>query len=575
MNISQYQMLVQLLILYAAVVLNSNALSVSASLDHRDRSSFAHRVGSCAFKDDPTPSRNDQTTRAAALVRSAVAFSQAIRDDRLPLDEIRGVPQDMLQYWWLFGVARVPGDDGGRIRMDPDARHIVVMCRGQMYRLDVMEEGSNWIIEEHDLSLALKSIVVAARWVPAQDASRTAVGLLTTENQKVWSHCRKALAHEGLRNGPNLGIVDSSLFVLCLDDTSPQSAPEVCRNMICGSSETENGIQVGSCLNRWYDKLAIMVCKNGAAGMNFEHTCTDGSVDIRMACDIYKGSISEEPKPLTNGTDPSTSHTRATTNSDGPLPTKLQKLEWDIPSSISTAIRLAESRLVDRINQHQLSTLDFKTYGKTFITSKGFSPDAFFQMILQAAYYAAYGQIKSGFEPVLMRHYLHGRTDVARTTTQEAVTFAKLFNSESATAEQKIQALRAATEKHVALSKTCTKGESHHRHLYVLQQIWKRRRAVIEAQQLPSLPYIEANTIFTDPGWQALNTTILMGSNVENSELAYAGFGPAAMEGFTVVYFIRREEICMCVTSRNGEAFAFTECVERTLKEVGGLLKGL
>jgi hypothetical protein len=33
------------------------------------------------------------------------------------------------------------------------------------------------------------------------------------------------------------------------------------------------------------------------------------------------------------------------------------------------------------------------------------------------------------------------------------------------------------------------------------------------------------------PGWTQLGTTILMGSNVKNPSLAYAGFGPAANDG--------------------------------------------
>ena len=535
----------------------------------------------CAFKPDPTPSQNAQIPRATALVRSAVSFSQAIREDRLPLDEMRGVPQCMNQYWWLFGVARVPSDDGGRIRMDADARHIIVMCRGLMYFLDVMEEGTNRILDAEELSKALKSILGDARNVPVENASSKTVGLLTTENQKTWSRCRTRLVHEGLRNGRNFALVDSSLFVLCLDDNSPEGPEEVCRNMICGTNDTEKGVQVGTCLNRWYDKLAIIVCRNGAAGMNFEHTCTDGSVDIGMACEIYKGSIKQTGKSanaedahLQNGIVPLTNGNNKVSIS----PTKARKLDWDVPVEITTALQTANDRLVQRIKQHQLSTLDFHHYGSTFIKSSRFSPDAFFQMVLQAAYRTLHPQLVSGFEPVLMRQYLHGRTDVARITTPEAAASAQVFSDERASAPEKIEAMRKAAEAHVRLFKECARGGSHHRHLYVLQQMWKRKQALLihpRGGEAKADSADESDTIFTDPGWGKLGTTVLMGSNIENPYLAYAGFGPPSAEGFTVVYAIRSDHIALTVCSRNGEAGRLSEAIEKTFMDVKNMIDGV
>ena len=434
----------------------------------------------------------------------------------------------MNQYWWLFGVARVPEDDGGRIRLDADAKHIVVLCRGQIYRLDVLGED-NRIIDELDLATSLQSILNDAHRISSEEASQTAVGLLTTENQKFWSRCRKALVHEGLKNGSNLGSIDSSLFALCLDDSNPEAEADMCKNMICGTNIAEAGVQIGTCLNRWYDKLAIIVCSNGAAGMNFEHTCSDGSVDIRMACDIYKGSISPSEKGTGTSNGPPLDPTHKLQNGSSKncvSPFKCQKLEWDIPPEISEALRIAEERLIERIERHQLETLDIKDYGSTFIKSAGFSPDAFFQMALQAAYCSTYKQIRSGFEPDVTRQYLHGRTDVARTTTAEAAAFARIFSDEKASTNEKIEAMRRAAEAHVALSKSCAKGNSHHRHLYVLHQLWKRRRAFLEAAALGPPPSVNGhddgqkdtsdNTIFTDPGWSRLGTTILLGSNVDN-----------------------------------------------------------
>ncbi|KAI9791592.1 MAG: hypothetical protein M1816_003678 [Peltula sp. TS41687] len=536
-------------------------------------------------RDDPNPSRNDQITRATALVRSTLTFAQAIHKDQLPPDEVRGSALDMHQYWWLFGVARVPGEDGGRIRHDPDSRHIIVLCRGQFFRLDVLDESMSQIISEEDLSQNLKSILDDAYSVPVHETSKTAIGLFTTENQKVWSHCRTALIHEGLQNGRNFGTIDSSLFALCLDDNSPETSSEICKNMICGTNIVEKDSQVGTCMNRWYDKLAIIVCRNGKAGMNFEHTCTDGSVDIRMACDIYMGSISQ-PKEAVNGVSQSpTNSASASQKTPAGLKstvTKPRKLCWDVNSEIQAALRLAETRLIDRIQRHQLETLNFSDYGKSFMTSMGFSPDAYFQMALHAAYYSVYGHVGNGFEPVQMRQYKHGRTDVVRTTTLEATEFAQSFCNREVDAAHTIETMRQAANKQVAQSKRCAAGGGHHRHLFVLHQLWKKRRALLQASGLDRLAsdgHINGlqsqsePTIFTDPGWSCLGTTTLMGSNVENPCLAYAGFGPPSDDGFTVCYFMRRDLIVMSVCSRNGQAKRFINAIEKTLVEIRTLLE--
>lgn len=48
------------------------------------------------LEDDPTPARNNQVTRAASLVASALAFVRALRMEELPPDKIRGTPLCMV-----------------------------------------------------------------------------------------------------------------------------------------------------------------------------------------------------------------------------------------------------------------------------------------------------------------------------------------------------------------------------------------------------------------------------------------------------------------------------------------------
>ena len=69
---------------------------------------------------------------------------------------------------------------------------------------------------------------------------------------------------EDKHNKSCLQIIDNALFVVCLDDTAPDSLADLCSNFLCGTYSLEGGEQVGTCTNRWYDKVCfVMVCLGG------------------------------------------------------------------------------------------------------------------------------------------------------------------------------------------------------------------------------------------------------------------------------------------------------------------------
>ena len=52
-------------------------------------------------------------------------------------------------------------------------------------------------------------------------------------------------------------------------------------------------------------------------------------------------------------------------------------------------------------------------------------------------------------------------------------------------------------------------------------------------------------SIFTDPGWSVLNTSILSTSNCGNPALRLFGFGPVAADGYGIGYIIKDEGLSM------------------------------
>jgi len=88
---------------------------------------------------------------------------------------------------------------------------------------------------------------------------------------------------------------------------------------------------------------------------------------------------------------PSRGAARPPQQSSEQIDTSPKKLEWTLTPELRAGIRFAETRLSDLICQNDCQALEFKGFGKNFITSHGFSPDAFVQMAFQAAYFGLYG----------------------------------------------------------------------------------------------------------------------------------------------------------------------------------------
>ncbi|KZT65330.1 acyltransferase ChoActase/COT/CPT [Daedalea quercina L-15889] len=554
------------------------------------------------LENDPTPDRGSQLPRAASLILSSLGFIHDLRAGMLEPDTIRGTPLDMDQYTRLFGTARIPTDRGCRMEIHSESRHIVVLRRGQFYWFDVLDADNRPVLTEQEILRNLEAIVKDAEDVPLHEVARNSIGVLSTENRKVWSTLRTALSNNH-NNESCLQIIDNALFVVCLDDATPENLAELCNNFLSGTYNLKGGVQVGTCTNRWYDKLQIIVCADGSAGINFEHTGVDGHTVLRFAADIFTEGLmllarSINPSAPTLFHAPLSPYAKsykpprgAATHTAARLPppsyvidTAPKKLEWALYPELRAAIRFAETHLSDLICQNDCQALEFKGYGKNFITSHGFSPDAFVQMAFQAAYYGLYGRIECTYEPAMTKHFLHGRTEAIRTVQPQTVNFVKTFFSE-APLSQKIAALRNACQGHVKLTKECSQGLGQDRHLYALYCLIQRdREAAVDAEAPPSPGGSMTSTsstsadkpplpaIFTDPGWRTLGTSILSTSNCGNPALRLFGFGPVAADGYGIGYIIKDEGISVCASSKHLQTRRFLDTLEGYLLDIKRML---
>lgn len=518
------------------------------------------------LEDDPTPSRNNQISRAASLVLGSLKFINALRKGELEPDMWRrDLALCMNQYKRLFGCARMPTPDRDEPFVDPLSKHIVVACRNQFYWFDVIWEDGVTAITERELVTNLKAIKENALQTSDVDAAVSAVGVLTTEHRATWAKLRARLVE---KNADMLSILDRALFLVCLDNTSPPDAAAFAATALHGTYDIVNGVQTGTCMNRWYDKLQLIVCENGVAGCNFEHSFVDGHTVLRFVSDVFTDTIIRFAQTIRGGSYSFLEASyRAPQNSTGEGKPRVtpQKVLWSLDGDVLEGIKFAEAKLSDLILQNEIDVLEFTSFGKLFITQHNMSPDAFVQMAFVAAYYFQYGQAPNVYEPVLTKRFLHGRTEAARSMTKEALEFVHTFFSTKSPMD-KIEALQKAILAQVNMVRNCASGKGVERHLFALECMWQiEQREAGSESPLPS--------IFADDGWKTLNHTILSTSNCGNPSLRLFGFGPVVPDGFGIGYIIKDEGIQFCASSKHRQTSRYLKNLEAYLLRVQDLLQ--
>ncbi|KAI5966609.1 YAT1 [Candida theae] len=537
------------------------------------------------FTQNETTSANPQIKRAATLTLSSLKFIQALKNETLSVDKLKnGKPLCMYQYSKLFGASRIPTDDGCMMQTDANSNHIVVMSKSQFYWFDVLDSQNNIILSESELNVNFSSIIHDSLSTANTDVAKSSFGVLTTENRKLWANIRNNLIGTNKVNKEVLYIIDSALFIVCLDDIELEDLSELAQNMLGGLSILDKGIQVGTCTNRWFDKLQIIITKNGKAGINFEHTGVDGHTVLRYVSDIYTDSIlsfaqtinKNAPALWKNATFNQTQSSFANEH----LITIPRKLEWDLTPDLSLALRFGETRLSDLLHQNEIQHLEYRQYGSSQIKSMRFSPDAFVQMAFQATYYALYGKVECTYEPAMTKHFFHGRTEAIRTVSKESNEFVETYFNRNATNKEKLEKLGEACKAHSSQTRLASNGEGVDRHLYALHCLWARllkqyQQGVLNDSYGGTIPEFVSSIppIFADAGWNKLNDAILSTSNCGNPALRLFGFGPVSASGFGIGYIIRDDSISFCVASKHRQTKRFLATLLCYLNDIESMHK--
>lgn len=254
----------------------------------------------------------------------------------------------MAQYYRLLGTCRRPGIERDT-QFIPDSQHkdasqhIIVFCRNQMYCVIVKADQIGKLSEDEIFSQLLYILSDA----PCLPSTPPMIGLLTAEPRRLWARDRQILLLDE-QNSRNIELIEKSLIVLCLDETLPTSFNA--RGFIGASPSTHftgdrdetnmahemihGGGSENNSSNRWFDKtMQIIICNDGAWGLCYEHSTSEGIAVVLLLEKILK-KIEEIPSPEESG---------ITQQHLAPP----ERLEWNVLPEVEQRIQEVR-RLVDR-----------------------------------------------------------------------------------------------------------------------------------------------------------------------------------------------------------------------------------
>ncbi|KAF0702994.1 Aste57867_7714 [Aphanomyces stellatus] len=505
------------------------------------------------IKDDPTPEKNTQNQRAASLIASSVRVFRTLRDGQLEPDvfhtkpsyskssafntfckflpesvsfygaaALGAYPLDMSQYKNLFHSTRVPSLGQDKLESFPDSKHIVVQHGPKFFKFDVLTANGD-AVADADILANIDAILAEP-----VDKSSLGVGLLTTLNRDEWANARSRLLQSQI-NAASIRDIDSALFVVSLEDTSPNSPSQISRTFLHGDGS-----------NHWFDKsFQLIVARNGMASVNFEHSWGDGVAVLRYLNEMYTDSIKHGVLPRGKSS--------------------VAPLTWDIDQDTQRTLQSAK-KTFDEWTARLLIEVAESPVTRQIGSTYGIGTDGVMQMAIQLAHYRLHNGFVSTYESASTAAFKHGRTETVRSCTNEAVQFCKQMESTQSSAADKAAALRNAVKKHSELTKNGVMGQGCDRHLFGLKQV-----ASIQGLDVPEL--------FNLPSAAVMSKIILSTSTLSSPNLDGGSFGPVNEDCYGIGYGIESQGSLFQLASYRKDLPDLKAVLVASLEDIEKILK--
>ena len=444
-----------------------------------------------SFRDDRR--RRNPAKRAAAITAAALEFQRQVNEGSLEPEYMRKRPMAMSSHQYMFNCSRVAAEGVDYpVRFDWGGnQHVVVIRRNQFFKVPTHVDGQQLTTSE--LELQFSNIYKRATKSPA-------VGALTSLPRDAGVSARTTLLNASPANASALRAIESSSFIVCLDDAAPITL-----------EERAHAYWHGDGANRWYDKpCEFIINDNGTAGFIGEHSMMDGTPTHRL-CDTVNALIFGERLDFGN----------PSVRSNLAEPTALRfELNPQVQNDIATAQRLFQ----EVIAQHELKVQAYQGYGKGLIKKFKCSPDAYVQMVIQLAYHKMYGKNRPTYESAATRKFQQGRTETCRSVSDESVAFCDAMANPEIGPEECEKLFRAAVNAHIKNIADASDGRGVDRHLFGLKKL------IQEGEETPEL--------FKDPVYSYSSTWYISSSQLSSEFFNGYGWSQVVDQGWGIAYMI-------------------------------------
>ncbi|EDV97659.1 carnitine O-palmitoyltransferase 2, mitochondrial [Drosophila grimshawi] len=507
------------------------------------------------MRDDTRPAYQPQVTRATNLIISSLRFWRSLQANILEPEvyhmnpkktntdnyrrwmaispkafatyasyAFKAFPLDMSQYSRLFGTTRLPKLGKDELVQSADSKHILVMRRGNMYAMNVLD--SSGYIESPSVILGrLKSILA----LDAQKQSASVpLGVLTTQQRDQWARARTHF----VSNPKNADLlereVDAALFCVCLDSEEDGMYNEADQVPLIKHQ------LAGKATNRWFDKsISLLISADGVAAVNFEHSWGDGVAVLRYFNEMYWDT---QKQPFVSATSP---HTPAEGDASNVRP-----LNFEIDDRTRADVEAAYAHNAEIVDSLDMNYLQYPHLTKGTCKHHGLSPDSIIQLAFQLAYRQAFKRYVGTYESCSTSAFRHGRTETMRPCTIATKAFCEAVLQPSQKQPSAVE-LRAMIDKcsivHGQLTKEAAMGQGFDRHLFSL-----RHTAMLEGLPMPAL--------FETEAYKRINYNIISTSTLGTDTVVAGAFGPVVKDGLGVGYSIQNEFAGAIVTSYKNQA---------------------
>ncbi|KAF2154349.1 carnitine O-acetyltransferas-like protein [Myriangium duriaei CBS 260.36] len=449
--------------------------------------------------------RRNPAKRAAAITTATLEFQKQVVEGSLEPEYMKKLPIAMSSYEFMFNCCRIPAKPADFPKKYPAAenKHIVVVRKNQFYKVVTEVQGKQ--LNTKELEQQFEKIYKISEKAPA-------VGIMTSENRDTWTEMRDALIAANPANQTALETIESSSFVVCLDDAAPITLEERAHQYWHGDGA-----------NRWFDKpLQFIVNDNGTSGFMGEHSMMDGTPTHRLNDTISEWIFNDKldfNNPEIRSTLPD------------PVPIRFQ-----LSPESHEDIGRAQAHFTKVIGEHELRVQAYQGYGKGLIKKFKCSPDAYVQMIIQLAYHKFYGKNRPTYESAATRRFQQGRTETCRSVSEDSIAFCDAMANPEVSAEQCRELFRKALNSHVAYISDASDGKGVDRHLFGLKKLIK------SGEQVPA--------IFQDPTFSYSSTWFISSSQLSSEYFNGYGWSQVVDEGWGMAYMINENSIQFNIVSK-------------------------